>query len=130
MGERYLIDTNIIIYLLDGVLPDFSLAYLAKIIETESNISVVTQMEVLGYSFETISDENQTNDFINKCVVLQLDFNVVQTVIQLRKKHKLKLPDAIIAATAIVHNLTLITRNENDFSKITDLKITNPFNLS
>lgn len=130
MGERYLIDTNIIIYLLDGVLPDFSLAYLAKIIETESNISVVTQMEVLGYSFESISDENQTNDFINKCVVLPLDFNVVQTVIKLRKKNKLKLPDAIIAATAIVHNLTLITRNENDFSKITDLKIINPFNLS
>lgn len=130
MGERYLIDTNIIIYLLDGVLPDYSLSFLTKIIETETNVSVITQMEVLGYTFNSSRDEKITHDFIDRCNILQLDNNVVQSVIQLRLQNKIKLPDAIISATALVHNLTLITRNENDFSKISDLKIINPFNLS
>ena len=42
--------------------------------------------------------------------------------------YKIKLPDAIIAATALVHNLTLLTRNEKDFSKISNVEITNPWN--
>ena len=51
-----------------------------------------------------------------------------EQTITLRKKHKIKLPDAIIAATALVHNLTLLTRNEKDFSKISNVESTNPWN--
>ncbi|MBL7776246.1 MAG: type II toxin-antitoxin system VapC family toxin, partial [Saprospiraceae bacterium] len=60
---------------------------------------------------------------------LPLDETVVNRCISLRKAHKIKLPDAIVAATALVHNLSLLTRNESDFRKIPDLKLINPHNL-
>ncbi len=54
---------------------------------------------------------------------------VVEQTIRLRKEYKIKLPDAIIAATAINHNLTLITRNEKDFEKISEVDFINPFEI-
>ncbi|WP_256565294.1 PIN domain-containing protein [Dyadobacter chenhuakuii] len=46
---------------------------------------------------------------------------------EIRKLHNLKLPDAIIAATAMVYNLTLVTRNTKDFSNISGLTLINPY---
>ena len=54
-----------------------------------------------------------SNDIADECIII-------------RKVHKTKLPDAIIAATALVNNLTLITRNISDFKNIEDLKVINP----
>ncbi|MFY8003432.1 MAG: PIN domain-containing protein [Chitinophagaceae bacterium] len=51
------------------------------------------------------------------------------TTAELRKNFKIKLPDAIIAATAIVNELTLITRNTNDFKHINILRTINPWVL-
>ena len=48
---------------------------------------------------------------------------------ELRKKHRIKLPDAIIAATAIAYSLTLVTRNTDDFRNIPDLNIIDPFSI-
>jgi predicted nucleic acid-binding protein len=48
---------------------------------------------------------------------------------EIRKKYNIKLPDAIIAATAIVYGLKLVTRNEKDFAQIKGLNIINPFNI-
>ncbi len=61
--------------------------------------------------------------------MLELDRDIIERTILLRKAQKIKLPDAIIAATALVHNLTLITRNTGDFSKITGLKIIDPHTI-
>lgn len=59
-----------------------------------------------------------------------MDDDLLLTTIQIRKQNsKLKLPDAIIAATAITKNLILITRNTEDFKNITELKTINPFEL-
>ncbi|SEL54091.1 hypothetical protein SAMN05421740_106223 [Parapedobacter koreensis] len=55
-----------------------------------------------------------------------MDDDVVIQTIALRKKRKIKLPDAIIAATAIVQKCTLITRNIQDFSNIKGLRLINP----
>jgi predicted nucleic acid-binding protein len=52
---------------------------------------------------------------------------VIAKTIELRKKYRIKLPDAIIAATAIVHELTLITRNTPDFKSINGLKLLSPW---
>jgi toxin FitB len=57
----------------------------------------------------------------------QLPRPIVEQTILLRKKHKIKTPDAIIAATALVHDLTIITRNSGDFEKIEGLKTVNPY---
>lgn len=70
-----------------------------------------------------------TTDFINLACVLELDRNVVDKTIELRKIHKIKLPDAIIAASALVFDLTLITSNASDFKNIRKLKMLNPWEL-
>ncbi len=65
--------------------------------------------------------------FIDEAIVLELEKAIKLKTADIRKAHKIKLPDAIIAATAFVHNLTLITRNTKDFKGIDKLKIVNPF---
>ena len=47
--------------------------------------------------------------------------------IELKRKHNIETPDSIIGATAILNKLTLVTRNENDFKNIKEIKIYNPF---
>ena len=64
--------------------------------------------------------------FISVCLidlsdVLSLTETVVQKTIELRKSYHIKLPDAIIAATALVYKLTIITRNTADFDKVSGL---------
>jgi len=59
--------------------------------------------------------------------VLDLTENVVDECISIRKKHKIKLPDAIIAATAFVYDLILITLNTSDFKNIEGLVVMNPY---
>lgn len=60
-------------------------------------------------------------DFIAVTNVLPLSDVVVQKTIELRQNYKIKLPDAIITATALAYNLTLVTRNTADFQKVTGL---------
>jgi predicted nucleic acid-binding protein len=96
----------------------------------ESNISVITKMELLGWDNPSIENENNCIAFIADSTVFNLTDEIVDKTIALRKTYaKLALPDAIIAATALVHNLTLISRNDKDFQRIKKLKYTNPFNL-
>jgi predicted nucleic acid-binding protein len=63
---------------------------------------------------------------MHDAVVLALNDLVIDKTIQIRREHKIKLPDAIIAATALVYDFTLITRNTADFADI--CKIINPWN--
>lgn len=64
--------------------------------------------------------------FISGSIVLDLNRAIVDQTIAVRKRYRLKLPDAFIAATAIVNNLTLIADNDRDFGKVDILKYTNP----
>jgi len=61
--------------------------------------------------------------------VLELNENIKNKAIEVRRNYKIKLPDALIAATALVHDLELITRNTKDFENIKELKVKNPWNL-
>ncbi|MGV3599905.1 MAG: type II toxin-antitoxin system VapC family toxin [Dyadobacter fermentans] len=64
--------------------------------------------------------------FVNGSTVLDLNRDIVDQTIEVRKKYRLKLPDAFIAATAIVNNFTLIADNDKDFRKVDILKYINP----
>ena len=86
-------------------------------------------MELLGWANATTEQTQVLQQFINVSTVFSLEEPVIVKAIELRKKYKTKLPDAIIAATAIVYQLTLITRNTNDFKNITDLKTIDPHTL-
>jgi predicted nucleic acid-binding protein len=88
-------------------------------------LSVITKIEVLGFP----ASDRLRVDFVDIATILNLNSNVVNQTISLRKSHKIKLGGAIIAATAIVYSLTLVTRNVDDFRKIGNLIILNPWDL-
>lgn len=121
MGTQYLIDTNTIIEFLGGTLPPVGSVWVQNIINDNlHHLSVINQIELLSYNGSP--SENQILiDFISISNVLSLTDDVVQKTIDLRKQNKIKLPDAIIAATALVYDLTLVTRNISDFQKIESL---------
>ena len=122
MGKTYLLDANAVIDFCANLLPDNQRQLIATIIDEEPTISVVNKIELLS--------RNETppsiHAFLSTADVIPLDDEVVIQTIALRKKHKIKLPDAIIAATAILQKRTLITRNIQDFSNIKGLRILNP----
>ena len=66
---------------------------------------------------------------MNDSIVLELSNEIVDSCIDIRKKHKIKLPDAIIAATALVYSLTIITRNVSDFKNIEGIVAINPYQI-
>jgi hypothetical protein len=83
-------------------------------------------MEVLGFKFRSNEEEDFVKELIELFEVQFIDQNVAEKVIEIRKQNRIKLPDAIIAATAAVDNFCLVTRNIEDFQNI-DIKILNPF---
>jgi len=118
-GTNFLIDTNIIIYLSQKSLKinDF-----AK--EGDSlYVSTITYMEALGFPFQNMEEETAITLLCDAFERFFLTEDIEKQTILIRKTHKIKLPDAIIAATAITHHLTLVTRNSNDFNKIFGLKL-------
>ncbi len=130
MGKGYLTDTNIIIYYLGEIqLSAKALDFIDGIFTEEKNISVITRMELLAFSFQNAGDEKKVKEFVKTTTVFHLSPEVEKTAIKLRKNYKLKLPDAVIAATALVNSFTLLTRNTKDFKKIKGLKFLNPFEL-
>ncbi len=130
MDEKFLIDTNIAIYFLEGLLPDYSLPFSRLVFSKEINLSVITQIELLGWAFPAEKQAAVAETFVSRATLYSLNERVVAETIQLRKAHKIKLPDAIIAATALVNGLTLVSRNDKDFKQIPALAYRNPFSLN
>jgi predicted nucleic acid-binding protein len=120
----YLVDSNIIIYHLNGenIATNFLLDNSQNII-----ISFISTIEILSFAY---SDEAkiQVEQLLNTFRRIDIDDSIIRTTIKLRLEKKIKLPDCIIAATAIEHNLSLVTRNIKDFEYIETLPIINPFN--
>ncbi|CAN5478654.1 type II toxin-antitoxin system VapC family toxin [soil metagenome] len=125
---QYLMDTNAVIDYLGNRLSALGMDFISTVVDAVPNVSVVTKIEVLGFHAPDEHYETLTN-FINDATVLDLTQNVVEASIEIRKKHKSKLPDAIIAATALVYDLVLISRNITDFKNIDGLKLIDPHTL-
>ncbi len=79
------------------------------------NISVITWMEVLVGAPPKV--EEATRAFLAEFSIISLGDEIAAHAVSLRRKHKIKLPDAIIWATASVHSLLLVTRNTRDFDR-------------
>jgi predicted nucleic acid-binding protein len=125
MEQGYLIDTNIAINYLDNKLPHSGGNLIDSI---SSQISVITRMELLAWNKATDDQAKILQQFISASFVFNLSEPTILKAIELRKICQTKLPDAIIAATAIVHNLTLIT-SDNGFKNIPQLKTIDPHKL-
>jgi len=123
MEQEYLIDTNAVIDYLDNKLPEAGCGLIDGI---TPQIAVITRMELLGWTNAEDEQLQILQQFVAASVVYNLDEPVIVKAIDIRKAHKIKLPDAIIAATALVHDLTLLTRNVSDFKIMEGLKLVNP----
>lgn len=123
----YLLNTNTIIDFLNAKLPLNANELLFSI---EPKISFITRIELFSSSKISETELISLNDFINIVTVLDnITTEIISICIELRKKYKLKLPDALIAATAINNDLILLTRNEKDFENVQELKFINPYKL-
>jgi predicted nucleic acid-binding protein len=119
-----LIDSNIIIY--SGANENSWLRELFY--ESNSYFSSISKIEVLGFHQITEEQVIYFSEVFNLLKVLPVDNEVIDKAVSLRQQRKFTLGDSIIAATALLNNLTLVTRNVDDFSHIPDLNIENPFN--
>lgn len=126
MGAYFLADTNAGIDFLNGKLPAASAAWMQQLlVEQRLILSIVVRIELLSWS-GSLADMQPIQELIAASLVLPLDEPVTQQTILLRQQRRIKLPDAIIAATALVHGLPLITRNVVDFQGVIGLSIINP----
>ncbi len=125
MGKRYLLDTNTVLDYIGNKLPNNANGFLARIIDNEINLSVINKIELLGF----LTVEQDLIDFVNCSNIFPIDDDIVDKTIEVRRSYKMKLPDAVIAATALHHNLILITNNTKDFKDTKGLEIINPHNI-
>jgi predicted nucleic acid-binding protein len=123
---KYLFDSNILIYHLNGKLNQRGSDLIAEGLTGIGSYSVITKIELLGFN-QTTTEENQARLLLSRLQEFPLTTKIAEETIRIRKSHRIKLPDAVIAATAIVHQLTIITRNTSDFSAIVGLNYINPF---
>ena len=128
MGIRYLWDTNTAIYYLQQQFPPLAEKFMDDLLtEAPPCISAITEIELLCWKAATEKDTEVLHNFINDCLVLELERPIKLRTADIRKQLKIKLPDAIIAATALVYGLTLISRNTKDFEHISGLFTVNPW---
>ncbi|MEK7830216.1 MAG: type II toxin-antitoxin system VapC family toxin [Acidobacteriota bacterium] len=118
-----LIDSNIIIY---SVQPEHS-NLRNFIAQNAPAVSAISYVEVVGYHKLTEQDRQFFEAFFSTAQVLSISKDVVEEAARLRQMKKLSLGDALIAATALKHQLTLVTRNVVDFAWIANLRLLNPF---
>ena len=127
MGIKYLWDTNTVIYYLQQQFSPSAEKFIDSILpDSQPAISVITEIELLCWKTATKKDLEVLHNFIEDAWIFELEKDIKLNTAELRKIHRIKLPDAIIAATALVYDLTLITRNVNDFKNIDGLNVVNP----
>jgi len=124
---RYLVDSNILIYFITASAPNEVLIKIKKILMSSFTLSIITKIEVLGWNKHTKESYTMTDDLLKYGTIIPVDEAISAYAIDLRRKVNIKLPDAVIAATAISLSATLVTRNCKDFHSITGIEIINPF---
>jgi len=112
--NQFLLDTNIILYLLGGRLAE-------PLPKGDYYVSVITEIELLSYPSLDTQTEQQIRDFLAQLTLINLEEPIKTKAIQLRRQHRLKLPDAIIAATALTLKVPLFS-NDLRLNRLSDLE--------
>jgi toxin FitB len=117
-----LLDSNIVIY---AARPEH--ANLRRFIaEQAPAVSAISYVETLGYHRLTEQEREFLIRFFQLTPTLTLSDVVLERAVQLRQRRPMQLGDALIAGTALVHGLTLVTRNTRDFAWIGELRLLDP----
>ncbi len=85
--------------------------------------SSVTKVEVLGYGGLTSSDEQALRSLLSHFEEVPITSSIIEEAIRVRREHRMKTPDAIIAATALIQQMALVTRDVADFKRVSGLKL-------
>lgn len=114
-GNKYLLDTNIILGYLKGQ------KEILRFFKTRSDSDIffasqITRMELLGFPDITDAEEDTIKTFLSLIEVLQITAEIEECAITLRRQTRMKLPDCIVAATAIENGCVLVT-NDKDLAK-------------
>lgn len=116
-GNNLLVDTNIVIYLLSG---DKTVADLLD--KKRIYISFITEIELLTFQKLNSTEKLIINKFISDCIVIGMNDEIKANTISIRVNNRLKIPDAIIAATSLYLKTPVVTADEQ-FKKVSDLEI-------
>lgn len=117
-----IIDSNIIIYSYQS-----AFSFLKSLVtDTDNAISAITKVEILGFHGLQPGEKTYCESVFSILKVQPLDDRVLDEAIRLRRAHKMKIGDSLVAATALVHSAELFTRNTIDFKNIPGLTIVNP----
>ena len=117
-----LLDSNSIIY---SIKREF-IKLRQLIAENSPAVAAISYVEVLGYHQLTESDEKDFVEFFDTARIIPVSQAILEQAVKLRQERKMSLGDSIIAATAIVNDLTLITANVADFKWIPNIKLLDP----
>ena len=128
MGMNMLVDSNVIIDYVSNRIPEKIAKDLDIYFNRNFSVSIISKMEVLG--FNTLDYElEQLESFIKFSSIIYIDEDVANKTIEIRRIKRIKLPDAIIAATALVKNCILLSHNTTDFKKIEGLQVLDPYSF-
>jgi predicted nucleic acid-binding protein len=117
-GIKFLLDTNVVIGLLKGYSGAIAVLNAEDLTFENCAISQITRMELLSYPQLQDNEERIIQDWLANLLVLKLDDAIEQKAIQFRRAQRVKLPDAIIAATAKVYGLRLLTLDQELATKV------------
>lgn len=123
VNQRILLDSNIVIYSSNADY-DFLRQRLAPY---DLVVSDISRLEVLGFSRITELEKRYFNEFFEAVECFIITPQIINHAIMLRQIKKMSLGDAIIASTALLHDLPIMTRNDSDFNWIDSLQVVNPF---
>lgn len=123
---KYLLDTNAIIDAVGGCAP--AIEAIEKAVGSEwVGYSSITRLELFGYPGLTPAEEIALKIVTGELDEIAVTSSVVDRAIEIRISARIKIPDAIIAATALETGSVLITRNADDFKSVASLEIFNPW---
>ena len=115
MTDRYVLDTNVALYLLSGRL-------VSPLPVGEFYLSIISEIEMLSFSVIGQEEESRIREFLAQVTIVGLSEEVKQSTIEIRRKYRLKLPDAIVYATAIILDSNLLS-NDVQLGKVTELML-------
>lgn len=119
----YTLDTNAIIYYLNG--DKDAVQFLNIILTRPVTLYVLVMTEIELFSLKNIDqiEINNIETILETTFNVPIDSRVARLAAKLRREFNLKIPDSAIAATTLLTNTILVTRNTKDFRKIPDLKL-------
>lgn len=121
--SRYLLDTNSVIYFFNG---EKKISNLIEKTKDQVYISFITKIEMLCFEIDDKDVKKKIGEFLDEIEVISIDDEIVDQTIKYRKSMKMKVPDAIICATAKVRGLTFVTADKSLTKKLKGIKLISP----